>query len=303
MKFTALGAGVVLAGLCLYMVPTGAMTAYVKLVYSYRNLFRDPQKSYCILLGQFHPTGSVLRDLPRQWDVIHGAFFNVPTLGFLAPAFAASFVFLARRSPLALVLGLLTVAGGLYSVTASNCYWKHYYVMGQTGLFFFLFLGADASTPDWRRSSRTMRMWAGAAMLATVGLPAYERYSTDSDNKLQPPPDPEPIPGVVDFVRTHSTSADRIFTTGPPGLYVMTNRLNATRESSIIDEILESLPGDTDREKVAPLRQELLAAKPRIIVMDPEHGDRKRRHNAALVEPFVAEFGYQKVGAYYYVRP
>ena len=210
-KFTALGAGVVLAGLCLYMVPTGAMTAYVKLVYSYRNLFRDPQKSYCILLGQFHPTGSVLRDLPRQWDVIHGAFFNVPTLGFLAPAFAASFVFLARRYPARARARLAHGRGG--SITPSRqatATGNTITSWGKRGSSSFFFLGptlrpqigedrvarcvCGPAPPCWRP-------WAFLLMSDTA------RIATTSCSLLRIP---EPIPGVVDFVRTHSTPAQAV---------------------------------------------------------------------------------------------
>lgn len=302
LKFTAIGVGAVVLGLCIYMVPTGAMTAYVKQVMSYRDLFRDPTKSYCVLLGRFHPTGSLLGDLPGQWTIIHESFFNLATLGFLAPAAAASLVFLARRSLLLLAASLLSVAGALYAVTASNCYWTHYYLMAMTGIFLFLMLGVRAMSDALRSSSRDVQTWAVGVFVMSVGMPTLLRYNETQPFPIVPPPNPEPIPGVVAFIHAHSTKTDRIFSTGAPGLYVMADRHASLKESSIIDQILESLPGTTDEERVAPLRAQLLKARPKIIVLDPEHPGRKDRFLKALVMPFIQEFGYQQMGPYYYVR-
>jgi hypothetical protein len=86
-------------------------------------------------------------------------------------------------------------------------------------------------------------------------------------------------------------------------LYVYTDRRNAAREGTIIDEILGSYPGTTDEEKLRPIREELVQNMPKIVVLDPERAERKRRHMNALVTPFLTDFHYRREGEYVYVRP
>jgi hypothetical protein len=93
----------------------------------------------------------------------------------------------------------------------------------------------------------------------------------------------EPLPGISDFVARNSQPTDKIFTSGPPLLYVLTNRLHGSRYSAYIDEVLATLPGTTDEERLADRRANLVRSMPKIMVLDPEHGPRKSRHNAALL--------------------
>lgn len=303
LKNTTIGVLIVFVGLSLYMVPTGAMKAYVTTLIGYRQMFRDPAKSYCVLLGRFRPTGSFWGDVPAQWDVINNSFFNVQTLGFLAPFFAASIVFAWRRSVALFAACVMTMLAALYSVTASNCYWPHYYVMLQSGMFFVL--GVGALTLSWRlrRAGTAVSIWAQLACALAVLVPVYPRYEAEKAAVYTPMETREPIAGVYDFVRKHTTPNDRIFTTGAPGLYMLTNRIQAVRESSIIDELIETMPGNTDEEKLRPLYDQLMQNKPKVVILDPEHGHRKRRHMAAAIQPYLDRMQYQKVSEYFYLLP
>jgi hypothetical protein len=305
-KFSLMGVAVVIGALVLYMAPSGALTAYVKMVRSYALLFSDPNKGYCVVFGRFHPMGSMVKDLPRMWDIINDAFFNLKTFGFVAPAFAACAVFMWRRSIPMLLLGVLTIAGALYSVTPSNCFFDHYYIMSEAGIFLVLYLGVDVTTDALRRATPELEKWAMLVFVATLGAPVFLRYDAEKAlaNGPRPvPPMEESIPGETAFVIAHSALTDRVVTTGPPGVYFMSNRLNAVRESTFMDEILPSRPGETDVEKVQGWRDDLLKNKPKIIILDPERLGRKVRLTRALFTPFIAEFHYKKVEPYYYVRP
>jgi hypothetical protein len=81
-----------------------------------------------------------------------------------------------------------------------------------------------------------------------------------------------------------------------------THRPGAMREI-ILDEFLMLNPGNTDIERVRGLREQLVKNRPKIVILDPLFEDRRRRHMEALLVPFFRDFGYQKVGDYYYVRP
>jgi hypothetical protein len=304
LKYTALGVGTVIGALCVYMVPTGAMSAYIDTVHRYIRMFRDPLQGYCVLIGQFHPTGHFLDDLPLQWDRINNDFFNVATLGFIGPLFIATLVFLPRRSVVLFCTVSLALASALYGLTASHCYFPHYYLMAQSGLFFFLGAGIDAMSPALAFANITNRLWAWSVVLLTVVVHLWPQI----DTKIPPATNAtwypsEPAMGLFEFIRTHTGPQDKIFTTGPPGVYVYTDRLAAVRESTIVDEVLPSLPGATDAEKLRPLYEELVRNKPKVVFLDPERINRKRRHYEAAIMPFLKEYNYTKVNETLYLRP
>jgi hypothetical protein len=303
-KNTFLGVGAVIAALCLYMIPTGAMSAYIATVRGYVAMFRDPQKGYCVLLGQFAPKGRFLDDLPAQIDRLRVDFFNPVTLGFVGPLFLASLVFVPRRSWALFVTSLLAMIFALYGVTASHCYFTHYYLVAQSGFSFFLAVGVDAASPALSFVNGGVRQWARAVALLMVAVHVWPRIDHDLPVVAPKAWAPfEPAPGLYDFIREHTAPADKIFTTGPPSLYVYADRIAAVRESSIIDELVPAMPGNTDEEKLRPLYDELVKNQPKVVFLDPEHGHRKYRHMAAAITPFLTEHHYVKINEQLYLRP
>jgi hypothetical protein len=304
LKNTTAGVAIVVGALALYMVPTGAMSAYLATVRGYFTMFRDPQKGYCVLLGMFQPTGmGPLRDLPSQILRIRRDFFNVATLGSLAPFFFASVVFTWRRSRVLFFGSLIALLFALYGLTASHCYFSHYYLMAQAGLFFFLAVGVDSVGSKLATCRRDVRRFLQAAVFLSIFLVIWPRLENAPPAAvLKNRPLAEPYPGLFEFIRTNSTPDDKIFTTGPPGLYVYADRVAAVRESSIIDELVPAMPGKTDVEKLRPLYEQLVRNQPKIVFLDPEHGHRKYRHLAAAITPFLTEFKYTKVNEMLYLR-
>jgi hypothetical protein len=301
-KFTGLGVAVVLLGLCIYMVPTGSMRAYLQMVGSYARIHRDPKLSYCVALGLFHPS-TPMHEFEVQWEGMRQQFLNFAVLGYLIPLFAAACVYIPRRSLLLLVATGAGLVGGLWAVTSTNCQWPHYYTMTMSGVVAFLAIGLDAMKGSFWAADRTMRAFVRVAVAGTIAATVYPRYAAGAQLVHAGPFAQEPIPGIFEFVASHSAPTDRIFTTGPPMLYVYTDRRNAAREGTIIDEILGSYPGTTDEEKLRPIREELVQNMPKIVVLDPERAERKRRHMNALVTPFLTDFHYRREGEYVYVRP
>jgi hypothetical protein len=304
LRNTSIGVGLVIAGLSLYMVPTGSMSAYIALVRRYSTMFRDPHKGYCAVLGFFNPTGRFWDDLPQQWARIHAQFANVATLGFLAPFFAACAALVPRRSPILFAGGMTAIAMSLYGVTATNCFFQHYFVLGESGLMFFLATGVDAIRPRLSSNATGIRLWVRSMVFLAMAISIWPQIEAASDLKLRDgPPPAEPIPGIFEFVRQNSTPADKIFTTGPPALYFVVDRLPAVRGCTMIDELIPAMPGETDAEKLRPLYEELAKNQPKIVFLDPEHGNRKYRHMAAAISPFLADFKYTKISEMIYVRP
>src|SRR6185436_9396156 len=65
LKLSVIGGGAVVVALCLYLIPTGGMTYYVRLLRSYARIYKDPQHSYCVMFGRFTPVDA-LTDLRHQ---------------------------------------------------------------------------------------------------------------------------------------------------------------------------------------------------------------------------------------------
>jgi hypothetical protein len=304
LKYTTAGVAIVIAALCVYMIPSGAMSAYIATVRGYFTMFRDHRTGYCVLIGMFQPTGQgLLADLPRQVARLRRDFFNPTTLSALAPFFIPAIVVTWRRSRTLFVSAVITLALALYGITASHCYFSHYYLMGQAGLFFFLAIGVDSVGTKLASCPWDMRLLIRSAFFLSTFLELWPRIDAAPPAAvLANRPLTEPAPGLFEFVKTNSTPEDKIFTTGPPSLYVYTNRVGAVRESSIIDELVPAMPGETDAAKLRPLYDQLVRNKPKIVFLDPEHGHRKYRHLGAAIMPFLTEFKYTKVSETLYLR-
>jgi hypothetical protein len=302
-KFTIAGVLTMVGALCAYMVPTGSMKRYLELFVEYAALFRNPSTSYCVILGRWKPS-TPLGELQAQVTYINKQFFNMATIGYLTPFFLASFLFAWRRSRALFFASFATFLLAMYAVTATNCQWPHYYNMALSGMFFFFVVGIDGLNPRLAGWGWALRALVVAVFLGSVGYAAYPRVTAE----LAGWPHrfvavPEPVPGVYEFIAQNSDPEDKILTTGPPQLYMYANRQSALRESSILDEFIIYYPGNTDEERVAHLRAQLIKNMPKIVIMDPENQWRKQRHMNALLTPFLKEFGYKQVGPYYYLRP
>jgi hypothetical protein len=303
LKLTAIGGGVVVLALCLYLVPTGGMPYYIGLLRSYARVYKDPQHAYCVMFGRFTPTDA-LTDLHHQWEQIGVDFLNLKVLGYLLPFAAVFVIFVPRRSiPLALS-ALLAFAGGLWAVTASKCQWAHYYVMSMSGLFFCLVLGLDAMRQAIP-SARVNRL-VGWVLLAGVLTPLAPRLDTEMsrhDKRSFANAYEESIPGALAYIAKNTKPGDRIFTTGPPGLYVQANRMNATRESGHIDAVLYGYPGKTDEERLSGLRAQLEKNMPKVVIFDGLYESYREKHTNLLLLPFLRAHGYKKESENFWIRP
>jgi hypothetical protein len=303
LKFTTIGVAITASCLVMYLAPTGALRGYLALVRDYAALFRNSKISYCVQLGRFK-AGTPLEELKEQAEYIYKQFFNTGNLGYLTPFFVSSFVFTYKRSKVLLAVSFTTFLLALYAVTATNCQWPHYYNMALDGMFLFFIVGVDSMKGELARASRTTRSFVCAAFVATMAVFMWPRYDTERVVEAHGFPGiNDPVPGVFDFIAKNSVPTDKIFTTGPPLIYMHANRMSAVRESTFLDEFLAYLPGNTDAEKLAPMRAQLERNRPKIVIMDPETSHRKVRETAALFTPFLTSHNYKRVGPYFYLRP
>ena len=301
-KFTGIGVAGLLLALSAYMIPIGSMTAYVQNVAVYAKVFRNKTTAICVVFGRWTPS-TPFQELKAQAKYIHAQFFNTATIGYLTPFMVASVVFIWRHSRVLFLTCFATALLAIYAVTATNCQWTHYYNMALSGMFLFFIVGADRMSAELADSSAVVRRYVGAMLVAVIAMFAYPRTNSELHNwPYHFQPQWSPIPGLPEFVAENSAPGDKLFTTGPPLIYMYTHRQGALREI-FLDEYLASYPGKTDVERVSGLREQLVRNRPKIVVMDPFFEERKVRHLNALLLPFFRDFGYTKVGEYYYVRP
>jgi len=279
------------------------MTYYLRLVRSYARIYRDPQHSYCVMFGRFTPKDA-LTDLHHQWELIRADFLNLSMLGYLLP-FAALFLLFVPRKSILLALGaLLSLAGGLWAVTASKCQWGHYYIMAMGALFFCLLLGLDAMSE--RMPSVRMNRLVGWLLLAGVLValaPRLDKEMDRTDKQTFANAYAESVPGSLAFIAAHTKPGDRIFTSGPPGLYVQADRLHATRESGHLDAVLYGYPGNTDEERLSGLKAQLEKYMPKVVVIDGQYEGYAQKHINLLLLPFLKAHGYKKEGERIWLRP
>jgi hypothetical protein len=300
-KYSLLGVGIHVLLLCIYMVPTGAMRAYIKMARGYSAIYSDPNISYCAALG-VHVANRV-----QRWQYaglkILASFLNEPILGYLAPLAAAGCIFALRRSRGLAFAMLLTWLGALWAPTATLCQWVHYYTMTMAGLLFVLVAGVDSMTEPLAGADRYIRWGTSIAALLFVVFHGWPEFTVEHQSHYRRPALSEPVPGAFEFIQKNTVPSDRIFTTGPPTLYPEMDRVSAVRESNIIDEILGSYEGNTDEERLRPVYDQLVRNRPKVVILDPENIQRKPRHMRTLLIPFLTKYKYKKVTDYIYVRP
>jgi hypothetical protein len=302
-RYSLYGVGALVLLLCIYMVPTGAMKAYIAMVRSYRAIYRDPAKSYCVVLGLAHPTGTWLGDQAVAWAKTRTYFVNEVTLGSWTLLVIPGAIYALRRSKALFFMMFLVAVAALWAPTATNCQWVHYYNMTMAGLLVVMVAGLDSIKGALAAADPLIRRAGTASALLLVLLHWQPNLSREWSAHYRRPTWHEPVPGILKFIKDHTKPTDRIFTTGPPVLYPQADRVSAVRETNIIDEILGSYEGKTDEEKLRPIYQQLAKNKPVVVVLDPENASRKRRHMKSLIIPFLTDFKYKRIDEYIYLRP
>ena len=304
-KRAIVGGAIVIGGLCIYMIPTGAMSAYLRMVGRYAVIYRDPVQSFCVAGGVFKPT-TPLNDLLRQARALSHDYANLGTMGFLVPFVAGFFIFMRRRSLLVVAGALLALLTSILAVCASNCPWKHYYNMLLGGLFFALAIGLDAMAPHLETLSSRLRWVMRVAMLTPLFVTIWPRIDAERQafgTRALTTTMGEPAPHVFELIRKYTTPTDRIVTNGNPILYVQVDRLAGVRESNFLDPILGYYVGSTDKEKLRPVYEEMLKSRPKVIVLDPSFMYARGRHHWALFAPFLADQHYKQLTDNVYLRP
>jgi hypothetical protein len=300
-RYTIAGVAGVVAIWLVYMLATHSLGWYiveVKFSMSYA-------KNYAQQLNWFpkNPPGGVLIEC---WRRLRTPYVNAAHLGVFVPFFVAPLLLWSGRRRMVGGLALLTAVAALYAITFGRGFAPHYFLMGMTGTFFFAVIGALALDAYARQVGAAMVRWVCASWVVIALLGAVPRFSDELVKVSTYKPVPPPVSKTeLEFVRTHSSPGDLIFTLGDPLLYVYSDRLTAFRQGIVIDELISYQPGETDEQRLAPQREELLQKRPKLIIFgdDLTNYARKQRYIRALVTPLLRDAGYVKISDKFYQRP
>ncbi len=302
-KSTMIGIAAVVLPLCIWLLLNGGLKCYFDTLVLEHTLFGDPQHSYATSLGIFQPKGP-LADALFSWQKVRTIFFNVKVLGHLSLFGVAWLIFTPLQSWPLFLMSVATLAGGLYSTTIGHCFWGHYFILAQCGVAFAAAVGTISLSTRLNQIGPPIRVFLGVAALVAVLIPVWPIIAgyQITNGWDAAPMRGEPFRKVRAFIAQNTLPTDKIFTTGAPSLYVETDRIDAARIVRS-DELLDVLPGNSDREKARDLFDELVAGRPKVVFLDPSAAARNRRYVESAILPFLQENHYQRAGTDLYIRP
>ncbi|MDX2051019.1 MAG: hypothetical protein SFV15_01425 [Polyangiaceae bacterium] len=240
------------------------------------------------------------------WHRLREAYINSAHLAIFVPFFAALVALWWKCRPLVVAGTVLTLASAVYAVTIGRAFAPHYYIMAMSGVFIYVIVSVIAIDEQLRTINGKIYHWVSLSWVVTVLVAVGPRLSDEWEAySTYKPPQPPVSQADIALVRAYSSPGDRIWTLGDPLLYVYSDRLNAVREGIVIDEIISYHPGQTDEERLAGQRAELLANRPKLVIFgeDPVSYTRKERYIRSLVRPFLKEAGYKQISDKLFVRP
>jgi hypothetical protein len=295
-RWTIVGAASTVAVVLAYVALTGSVPYYVSMMREYLG--------YCARIGCKQPA-SLRERLPIAWGQIRGRLMTPELLGGFVP-FMVAFAVLPRVTMGARLGIVAAVLGSFYAVSIGGCYFRHYFLMGLAGPFLWGCLGAIALSQAMAEAPRPMVLWIRVSLIAGLIVLFNPRLGAEAavtSKKTEAVDLMGLSPEIIDFVKKNTAPTDYVFTDGMPSLFLLTDRLRPTRDEVFLDELIDSYPGSTDVEKLSRIRAQLVARKPKVVYLDDGHLARKRRTRAALLMPFLTEFGYRQVMPHVYFRP
>ena len=282
----ALGLGLLWLG---YMLVTRSLGAYLIqlrqiMVYS---------ADHNVMYGVF-PKLSFWGTLKEFWKRLQNSYVNAPHLILFTPLWLAALLLWRRRN---LIMAAATVGvflAALYAVTIGRGFFGHYFLMAMTGTFFWAVLGAIALAERMRDLDRKTQRWILSVVLVVALSSLGPRLDHDWDAWAGlKPPAPPIADSLITLVKRRTARQDRIWNIGMPGLYVFTDRLNASRIPYMHDSLLHFYHGENDAERFAPYRAELDRTMPKLVIFSTS-GAECARYMSGLVIPFLKDHHYRE---------
>ena len=287
--FSGLGGLTVGLSFVVYLVANSAFARYWELLRFYRTFAAN----YCIDIGRF-PRVSGMAVIWQSWAMLRQELYNVSHLAFVL-ALGFALLLLLWRKPkgrwIDLVIALLAVLGGIMAISAGHCLWRHYYLMGTTGLLLLGVVGAQALS-DYFSERRVLVPLAVGLLL--LGLFVFVgkgpiRTALATTPALDSRPAVDPL--LTQTIEQHSKPGEYILLTATPLVYIMMDRKSPLPIAFFLDEIL---PYDPTLQ-IDSLRAKLQQRIPRVCYLGGIYYARQGTYRRLLFEPFLAEHHYIKI--------
>lgn len=297
-RFTLSGVAVVALWLLAYLLGKRCFGDYLRALQRYLPF----AKTICVTYGLFKPSG-FWADWAFRWMRLTHSLVNFERLGVTLPLLVATLAFGRGRRWLAILAAWGVAAGGLYAVTLGGCFFEHYFMLGMAGFFFLMAFGLLELGSTFETLSNRWQLFIGLSLVVVPAWQLLPRVQAELDATYVSSSPPLESPDVVRFIKQNSVPSDTVFSTGWPGIYVESNRRHAVKEDTFFDAFLGLYPGSTDEERLAPVYQELVKSRPKVIYIEPFLEEKRVRHMNALVLPFIRAFGYKQINDHLYLRP
>jgi hypothetical protein len=292
--YSAAGGGLVAMSFVAYLVTHSAFDRYLAVL----RFARTFANNYCVDIGQF-PRVSGLSVLLPCWRMLQGQLYNFGHLAFVLPLWVSSLPFLLRTGKMARLkqVGLAgaAIVLGMIAVSIGYCFWRHYFLMGTTGLLLLSVIGAETL------SNFLSGRGARASALAFVGLAALFLFVAKRPTEVmlaQQHYNPQIVswdPIVTETIEQHSQPGDYLLATEGPLIYVVMNRKHPIPVGGFTDEILPYMATENSMLRMDSLRDELEKHLPKVCYFAGQLRPRQKMWHELLYDPLIKKYHYVQV--------
>lgn len=292
--YSAIGGGAVAISFVAYLATHSAFDRYLA-VLRYARMFAN---NYCVDIGKF-PKVSGLSVLLPCLKMLHSQLYNFSHLAFVLPLWV-SFLFVLPRSRKTTKLSQLAIASaavvlGTIAVSIGYCFWKHYFLMGTTGLLLLSVIGAEALSNLLAGRGPRASALAFAGCAALFLFVAKQPTEVMFTQQYYIPQIGVWDPIVVETIERHSQPGDYILSTESPLLYVVMNRKSPIPVSGADDGILPYMAAENPQLQMEFLRNELEKNLPKVCYFAGWYRPRQKMWHELLYDPLIIKHHYVQV--------
>lgn len=276
-----------------YLVSHSALRGYFHELEFARRLAAD----YYADIGRF-PKITGISVVSNSWRMLHEELYNLDHLAFVltlcAVAWVTHWVTKAAINPRRVSVAVIAVLLGIVAISVGYCFWKHYFLMGATGLVLLAIVAADRVSNYLKAASRGVNVIAGLVLFAALAFVGWgpiasmlaESYSPRVANW-------DPI--VTEIIEQHSAAGDYVLAPGVPTILVALHRRNPYVLAGPSDNILPYVPALPSRCQVDSLRQQLEQNLPKVCYFPAWFRPEQKLCQQWIYQPVLSKHNYKKV--------
>jgi hypothetical protein len=275
----------------IYLIAHSALGGYLDVIQAAR-LFAA---SYYLEVGRF-PRVSGMAVLWPSWKMLNEQLYNFGHLAFVLALWAVLLILFRRRSNtlpkrLELTIAIVAVFCGMVAVSIGHCFWRHYFLMGTTGLLLLSVLGVEVLSGYLEQR----RPWVSAlSFIGLFGMFLFVAWSPTGvmlAGKYEGYRLPwEPL--VTETIERHSKPGDYILETGG---YLIYPAMDRKYPFAVTPEFAPYLRTLKRTMRMESLREELEKNLPRVCSFAGGEFPEQKIWREHLYDPLLLKYHYVKV--------